>query len=241
VTGRLVRGHPIIDEVLEANRAAIGPLYAAWPTHSYRMLNICMAACPEEPVEKFAVAIAFHDLPAAIDGDLRYLDRATALARTWLVEHGLGEWVPEVSAMIFNHHKIRPYRGPHAPTVDAFRRADRSDGAVERRPGQGSGRADQPRVSRGRTAPSAPTHPGALCPAPPAQAVPDAALVVAPSQVPEIQPVLAQPGRHRGAQTTRRKETDPLVNARGRDTHRTGVRGILGRRQNRWADTARRP
>jgi len=128
----LIRAHPIIDEVLEANREAIGPLYPVWPTHSYRMLNICVAACPREPVEKFAVAIAFHDLPAAIDGDLRYLDRAAALAATWLVEHGLGEWVAEVSAMIVNHHKIRPYTGPHAPTVDAFRRADWIDVSLGR-------------------------------------------------------------------------------------------------------------
>jgi hypothetical protein len=99
-------------------------MHSMWRLHSYRMLNICAEACPQEPVDKFAVAIAFHDLPAAIDGDLRYLDRAAALARTYLTDHHLTEWVPEVSAMIVNHHKVRPYRGPHAPTVDAFRRAD---------------------------------------------------------------------------------------------------------------------
>jgi hypothetical protein len=129
-TTDLITAHPIIDEVLEANRQAIGPLFPVWPTHSYRMLNICVNACPQEPVDKFAVAIAFHDLPAAIDGDLRYLDRAAALARTWLTEHRLSEWAPEVSAMIENHHKIRPYTGPHAATVDAFRRADWIDVAL---------------------------------------------------------------------------------------------------------------
>jgi hypothetical protein len=41
-----------------------------------------------------------------------------------VTEHDLNEWVPEVSAMIANHHKIRPYRGPFTLTVDAFRRAD---------------------------------------------------------------------------------------------------------------------
>ncbi len=120
----LITSHPIIDEVLEAHREAIAPLFHVWHTHSYRMLNICVNACPEEAADKFAVAIAFHDLPAAIDGDLRYLEPAAALARTWLTEHRLSDWAPEVCAMIANHHKIRPYTGPHAAAVDAFRRAD---------------------------------------------------------------------------------------------------------------------
>jgi hypothetical protein len=115
-----------------------------WRLHSYRMLNICANACPEEPVEKFAVAIAFHDLPAAIDGDLRYLDRAAALAHTWLIDHDLSEWVPEATAKIVNHHKIRPYRGPHAPTVDAFRRADWIDASL----GHWNGGQDKALVAR---------------------------------------------------------------------------------------------
>jgi len=94
-TADLITCNPIIDDVLETNRQPIGPLYPVWRTHSYRMLNICVNACPREPVDKFAVAIAFHDLPAAIDGDLRYLDRAASLARTWLTEHQLTEWAPE--------------------------------------------------------------------------------------------------------------------------------------------------
>lgn len=140
----LITRHPIIDEVLETNRQAIGSLYPAWLAHSYRMLNICVNACPQEPADKFAVAIAFHDLPAAIDGDLRYLDRAAALARTWLTEHQLTEWGPEVCAMIVNHHKIRPYTGPHAATVDAFRRADWIDVSL----GHWSGGQDKNLVAR---------------------------------------------------------------------------------------------
>lgn len=144
MVAQLIRAHPIIDEVLETNRAAIGRLHPMWRLHSYRMLNICVNACPQEPVDKFAVAIAFHDLPAAIDGDLRYLDRAAALARTWLTGHHLTEWVPEVAAMIANHHKIRPYTGPHAQTVDAFRRADWIDASL----GHWSGGQDKALVAR---------------------------------------------------------------------------------------------
>lgn len=131
-TNDLITSHPVIDEVLQAHREAIAPLFHVWHTHSYRMLNICVHACPREPVDKFAVAIAFHDLPAAIDGDLRYLEPAAALARTWLADHDLTEWEPEVRAMIVNHHKIRPYTGPHAAAVDAFRRADWIDVALGR-------------------------------------------------------------------------------------------------------------
>lgn len=124
MTDPLIRTHPIIDEVFENHRHEIGRLYSAWRLHAYRMLNVCVRACPEEPIDKFAVAIAFHDLPIMIDGDFRYLEPAVALARAWLTDRQLAEWEPEVSAMILNHHKIRPYRGPWASTVDVFRRAD---------------------------------------------------------------------------------------------------------------------
>jgi hypothetical protein len=140
----LITSHPIIDEVLGTNRQAIGPLHPVWHRHSYRMLNICVNACPQEPVDKFAVAIAFHDLPAAIDGNLVYVDRAAALARAWLTKHRLTEWGPEVSAMIVNHHKIRTYTGPHAATVDAFRRADWIDVFL----GHWSGGQDENLVAR---------------------------------------------------------------------------------------------
>jgi hypothetical protein len=124
ITTDLIHSHEIIYEVLQAHRERIGDSYPMWVAHSYRMLNLCANACPDEPLDKFAIAIAFHDLPAAMDGDLRYLDRAAAMAGDWLVANNRTQWTDQVRAMIVNHHKVRPYRGPWAASVEAVRRAD---------------------------------------------------------------------------------------------------------------------
>ena len=72
-------------------------------------------APPERP------ALAFPD------GAVTYPElavRAADLADTWLVRHGRTTWRDEIRLMIGHHHKIRSYRGPSAPLVEATRKAD---------------------------------------------------------------------------------------------------------------------
>ena len=52
------------------------------------------------------------------------------LAREQLVAFGRAAWVPAVTAAIRQHHRITPYRGPHAWLVEPFRRADWMDVTV---------------------------------------------------------------------------------------------------------------
>ena len=94
--------------------------------HAYRTLNLARHLTPDSPGrdERLAVAAAFHDLPACMDGDLEYLDRAADLAEAHLRATGQDERASEVRLMIVNHHKVRRYRGPHAESVNAVRRAD---------------------------------------------------------------------------------------------------------------------
>ena len=116
-----------IDSILEPHRAAIGQsLYDGYRNHAYRMLNFGRALAPPEPDrdERLAVMSAFHDLPFCLDGDLDYLERAADLSDAWLDEHGRSAWRDEIRLMIGHHHKIRPYRGPSAPLVEATRKAD---------------------------------------------------------------------------------------------------------------------
>jgi hypothetical protein len=123
----LITQDALIDSILDPYRAALGPsLYAGYRYHAYRMLNFGRALAPPAPErdERLAVMAAFHDLPFCLDGNLDYLDRAADLTDAWLDHHGRAAWRDEIRLMIGHHHKIRPYRGPSAPLVEATRKTD---------------------------------------------------------------------------------------------------------------------
>ena len=125
----IVAENTSIDEILEPHRAALGPMFTGYRNHAYRMLNFIRHLVPPTPSrdEKAAIMSAFHDLPFCLDGNLDYVHRAADLVEAYLAATGHSEWGPELRAMTENHHKIRPYRGPDAPMVEAARRADWSD------------------------------------------------------------------------------------------------------------------
>jgi 5'-deoxynucleotidase YfbR-like HD superfamily hydrolase len=127
----LILRHEILEEVLVPHRRAIGSIYEGLYGHAYRALNYCvhLVAADVEQTDRFAVVAAFHDLPACLTGDLPYLEPAKAMATDYLQRIGRADWKPAVEAMIDNHHKVRPYTGPHAPQVEAVRRADWVDGS----------------------------------------------------------------------------------------------------------------
>lgn len=124
--GPLIIECALIDEVFEAHRGVLGPAHEGLRNHAYRTLNLARHLAPDSPGrdERLAFAAAFHDLPVFPAGDLEYLDRAADMAEAHLRAAGHDDWVAEVRLMIANHHKVRPYRGPYAGTVDAVRRAD---------------------------------------------------------------------------------------------------------------------
>lgn len=127
---KLILCHDILEEVLTPHRHAIGAIYEGLRGHAYRSLNYCLHLAPggEDQVERFAVVAAFHDLPACLLRDLRYLEPAKQMAAEYLDRIGRSEWRPAVDAMIENHHKLRAYRGPHEREVEAVRKADWADG-----------------------------------------------------------------------------------------------------------------
>ena len=123
----LITRDTLIASILEPYRAALGTsLYEGYRSHAYRMLNFGRALAPAEPDrdERLAVMAVFHDLPFCLDGNLDYLDRAADMTDAWLDKHGRAAWRDEIRLMIGHHHKIRPYRGPSAPLVEATRKAD---------------------------------------------------------------------------------------------------------------------
>ena len=117
---------PTLDRLLAAHAAQIGRDLPAYRNHTYRVVNLCAAlSSPEGPtLEKFALAAAFHDLGIWTDGTWDYLEPSVAQATAHLAATDRTAWTEEIAAMIREHHKITPYRGPAGPTVETFRQAD---------------------------------------------------------------------------------------------------------------------
>ncbi|MFT3922248.1 MAG: hypothetical protein QM778_06915 [Myxococcales bacterium] len=119
----------LLDELLNAHAHALGRDFTAYRNHAYRVLNLCAAqgAGSAAQLEKVAIATAFHDIGIWTAGTFDYLGPSVALARGYLTPGQRADWVPEIEAMIGEHHKLRSYRGQHAGLVEPFRRADWTD------------------------------------------------------------------------------------------------------------------
>ena len=126
----LVREHPLVEQILADHRdRARGDdvAWAGYTGHVYRVLNFSRALAPDRPDrdDKLAIARAFHDLEAFTSLD--YLGPSIRAQDAWLRETGRSAWAGELALVVAEHHRITPYRGAHAPLVEAFRRADLVD------------------------------------------------------------------------------------------------------------------
>jgi len=120
---------PELEEMLAPWRETLGRDYLAYRNHLYRLLHYAFyLALPEEEArQKLIIAACFHDLGIWSDETLDYLPPSVELAQRYLRAQGLWHWGNEIALMIQMHHKLTPYRGPHAPLVELFRLCDRID------------------------------------------------------------------------------------------------------------------
>jgi hypothetical protein len=132
ITPDILRRLPLVDEILESHReSAHGDEagYDAYKAHVYRVVNFARALTPPAPDldDKLAIAAAFHDL-AAFD-TLDYLVPSIEAQDAWLRETGREDWSDELALIVAQHHRLSGYgqTRPHAPLVEAFRRADLVD------------------------------------------------------------------------------------------------------------------
>lgn len=118
-----------IKEILEQNHTALGRDFAAYHHHCHRVFHFCRTfpEVTQADEEKIATVAAFHDLGIWKFGTFDYLAGSSSLARSYLSGSGQENWAEEIEAMIANHHKLTPYRGPLARLVEAFRKADWTD------------------------------------------------------------------------------------------------------------------
>lgn len=112
------------DALLEEMRTALGTDFERYKNHVYRVINITDFFTPlqDEALEQVAIAAAFHDAGIWLDHTFDYLEPSRLRAVEYVRSIGHNDWVNVISAMILNHHRVRPIGGN--PLVEAFRRAD---------------------------------------------------------------------------------------------------------------------
>jgi len=122
----LLTSLPTVEEVLDDHAPELGHDLTAYRNHVYRVVNLCLAIAADNRVEleKITVAAVFHDLGIWTNHTFDYIAPSVALAREHLAARGMADWIPEIEAMIVNHHKVTPSHANPQSLVESFRRAD---------------------------------------------------------------------------------------------------------------------
>lgn len=118
-----------IESLLERHADAIGDDLGPYRGHVYRVLHYarCILDGDESDRATIDVALVHHDIGLWTDREVAYLEPSIARAERDVEELGLDVDLEMLRPIIMWHHKITPYRGPHARVVNAVRRADWCD------------------------------------------------------------------------------------------------------------------
>ncbi len=121
----LLTSLPTVEEVLDDHASELGHDLIGYRNHVYRVVNLCLAIMGDSRVEieKIAVAAVFHDLGIWTNNTFDYIAPSVAIARKHLAARGMADWIPEIEAMIVDHHKVTPSRAIPQSLVESFRRA----------------------------------------------------------------------------------------------------------------------
>lgn len=125
-----------LEDLLGRFAPQLGTDLESYGNHVRRVFGLVRAQGPHlgpAELEQVAIAAAFHDIAIWVDDTFDYLEPSRDHAADFLREEGHADWIPLVSRMIMEHHKLRPVRDDQL--VEAFRRADLCDvsfGVVDR-------------------------------------------------------------------------------------------------------------
>lgn len=118
-----------IDKILENWKRVIGADFDGYRNHVVRMTSFCFALrnCNEEDRQKIVIAACFHDIGLWTARTLDYLPPSVPPALQYLTECGLDKWSKEITLMITEHHKLRPYYKDNSSLIELFRQGDLVD------------------------------------------------------------------------------------------------------------------
>lgn len=117
----------LVNRLAHRYRDALGADAGAYLGHLRRVLTFYELLQGRGPDEREVIAGFFHDIGLFTDRTADYIEPSEREARRYLEEIGHREWFDRIAAMIANHHKLTPYRGPDANAAEAFRQADLID------------------------------------------------------------------------------------------------------------------
>ncbi|MEG3639445.1 hypothetical protein [Magnetococcus sp. PR-3] len=115
-----------LDHWLSPYEKLIGPDFAGYRGHIYRVLNhtLWFLKGDQRYRAEIEFALVHHDIGLWTDQDLAYLEPSIAQALKVNEAQGLGFEKDLIHNLIFYHHKITAYKGGHAELVNALRCAD---------------------------------------------------------------------------------------------------------------------
>jgi len=118
---------PLIDDILGSRMDILGPDFAGYRNHVYRMVHFCLVQGKptDEEREKIIIAGCFHDIGIWTANTFDYLPPSIDSTVEYLSQNGLQEWMPEIGSMIEQHHKVRKSTGE--PLAEVFRKGDLVD------------------------------------------------------------------------------------------------------------------
>lgn len=118
-----------IDTILAPWKELIGQDYQGYRNHVIRMVTFCLLLepCSEEDQQKIEIAACFHDIGIWTKQTLDYLAPSVIPARKYLKAHDLADWIPEITEMILEHHKLRKVKNGNSRLVELFRKGDLVD------------------------------------------------------------------------------------------------------------------
>lgn len=120
---------PLLEEILDKWKIEIGNDYIGYKNHVYRMINFCFALhnFKTEEREKIIIAGCFHDLGIWAGNTFDYLPPSITLAKDYLQQNNLEQWIPEIEIMIDMHHELRKNHDERYPMIEIFRQGDLVD------------------------------------------------------------------------------------------------------------------
>lgn len=120
---------PLLEDIFEKWKNELGNDYDGYKNHVYRMVNFCFAlqSVNHEEREKIIIAGCFHDLGIWSNRTFDYLPPSVVLAKDYLRQNGLEQWIPEIETIINQHHKLGKYDDKQHSLIEVFRRGDLVD------------------------------------------------------------------------------------------------------------------
>ncbi|HEX4362294.1 MAG TPA: hypothetical protein VH141_32485 [Pseudonocardia sp.] len=140
-TAPITHAHDVADELFGRHADVFGAELETYRGHVHRVIGLVglQTEVPEPVAGALGLAAFFHDSAIWFDGTWDYLPPSVRRATAELPESDR-EHAPLVTALIDEHHRLRPARHPD-PLVEAFRRADLTDVSAGLVPSPGVARA----------------------------------------------------------------------------------------------------